>query len=592
MKKQTIFLVLLSVIFNFSCTTEKENIELTKSEIKTDTKIQYILTITSSEGGIVSSNGGTYDEGTEVTIIATPIEGYEFIGWEGISSQESTITINIVENKNIRALFQELIQYTVTVNESDGGSVGLEKNIFKKGDLVEITAYPDEGYGFVGWGGFVPPNTTSPNGSGENFDNGSESISFYIYENITLEPNFYWYYEIDKVTIPDSKNSLLNDRPSNIFKNLNLVSLVSIYYPSGVSIIDYNNDGNLDLIHCNSDYESGTNGILNIRKMKFFLGDENGYLKEDENYSNKFDGLIYSYRALTGDFDNNGFLDAIFVGTGFDDSSMTGEKPLLLLNNGDGSFKFERFLDYDVNGYWHAATSSDFDNDGRIEILLLSPGSDTDENGFTSKIIEFIDGEIVVSPLEIDFKYTINKLSVEFHDFNMDGYEDLIIAGNDIIENLEGHLSTQSGYNDSDGNPIFWTVDDFRSSFVWYGSPNGFINKIELPINSTYYKVLDTELFDIDNDGDKDIVFSRTSGYSEAYFQVIKNNIDSFEDVTSQYINNSEFNIVGGASANILLGDFNNDGTYELLHNDYDRFRNQQVLEFRNGRFTLVKRVE
>jgi hypothetical protein len=31
----------------------------------------------------VSTEGGEYEEGTEVTITATPDEGYEFIGWEG-----------------------------------------------------------------------------------------------------------------------------------------------------------------------------------------------------------------------------------------------------------------------------------------------------------------------------------------------------------------------------------------------------------------------------------------------------------------------------------------------------------------------------
>ena len=36
----------------------------------------YTLTITTSDGGTVSSEGGDYEEGTEVTITATPDEGY------------------------------------------------------------------------------------------------------------------------------------------------------------------------------------------------------------------------------------------------------------------------------------------------------------------------------------------------------------------------------------------------------------------------------------------------------------------------------------------------------------------------------------
>jgi len=34
---------------------------------------QYTLTFTAEEGGFVSTEGGTYDEGTEVAITATPV---------------------------------------------------------------------------------------------------------------------------------------------------------------------------------------------------------------------------------------------------------------------------------------------------------------------------------------------------------------------------------------------------------------------------------------------------------------------------------------------------------------------------------------
>ena len=37
----------------------------------------YTLTVTAGDGGSVSTEGGEYEEGTEVTITATPDEGYE-----------------------------------------------------------------------------------------------------------------------------------------------------------------------------------------------------------------------------------------------------------------------------------------------------------------------------------------------------------------------------------------------------------------------------------------------------------------------------------------------------------------------------------
>ena len=51
---------------------------------------QFTLTVTAGEGGTVSTEGGTFDEGTEVTITATPAEGYEFVGWEGNDSSKAS----------------------------------------------------------------------------------------------------------------------------------------------------------------------------------------------------------------------------------------------------------------------------------------------------------------------------------------------------------------------------------------------------------------------------------------------------------------------------------------------------------------------
>ena len=70
----------------------------------TPTVTKYTLSVTAGEGGKVSSEGGEYEEGTEVTITATPNEGYEFQRWSDGSTQES-ITISIDKDINISANF-------------------------------------------------------------------------------------------------------------------------------------------------------------------------------------------------------------------------------------------------------------------------------------------------------------------------------------------------------------------------------------------------------------------------------------------------------------------------------------------------------
>jgi len=589
----TAFLILYSCSAEEEDTTPPPTVQQPTPEPEPEVS-QFTLTVTAGEGGTVSTEGGTYDEGTEVTITATPAEGYEFVGWEGSDSTEVSLTVTLGANTTLNALFEESTKVTLTVKSVEDGTVIANAGEYSVGDLVTIQAVPNEGYGFLGWGGFKPPNTTSPLGSGEEFPNEKEELSFYIFEDLTVEPNYYWHYPIENITLPSSSNSLLNDTPINYFKNLTEISIVSRDYAGFPAVLDYNNDGNLDLIHTNSNYNASYEGILDIRKMKFFLGDENGYLREDENLSNIYDGLIENYRTLLGDFDNNGYMDVFFSATGFDDGSVSGEKPLMLLNNGNSTFEIERFEDYDVHGYWHGATSSDFDNDGRIEIILLNPLQERDldsGNRYTSKIIEIVNNKIEISPLEIDFLETMGKLTIESFDLNNDGHLDLIICGNDVPEDVDGYLRTETGFVDENNNPIFLTLDDFKSSFVWYGSSQGFKEKITLPINEYFYKVMDVGVVDIDSDGDKDLVLSRNAGYQEAYYQIIRNNIDSFEDVTEIYIDNNDLNIEGGSSSEIIVGDFNKDGIIELHHNEADKFRNQFSFELIDNKFQLVKRI-
>ena len=64
---------LLFLIF-FSCSTED-------SEVTPTETIKYTVSITAGEGGAVSTNGGEYEKGTNLTISATANTGFEFEKW-------------------------------------------------------------------------------------------------------------------------------------------------------------------------------------------------------------------------------------------------------------------------------------------------------------------------------------------------------------------------------------------------------------------------------------------------------------------------------------------------------------------------------
>ena len=78
------------------------------SSTSTTSVTQYSLTVSAGTGGSVSTSGGTYDDGSSVSITATPNDGYEFTGWNGSNSTNSTISITINSNTAIEALFTEI----------------------------------------------------------------------------------------------------------------------------------------------------------------------------------------------------------------------------------------------------------------------------------------------------------------------------------------------------------------------------------------------------------------------------------------------------------------------------------------------------
>ena len=177
-------IVVLSFILVQSCSTDEENtVAPTVQTPEPEEQVkQYTLTVTSAEGGTVSSEGGTYDEGTEITITATPSEGYRFSGWEGNDSTSESLTITLNSNQTFQALFELIppVQYTLTLTASEGGTVSTTTGggTYDEGTIVTITATPSEGYSFVEW--------TTPDGSRW----GSSNLNVTMFENRSFQAVF------------------------------------------------------------------------------------------------------------------------------------------------------------------------------------------------------------------------------------------------------------------------------------------------------------------------------------------------------------------------------------------------------------------
>ncbi|TVZ56903.1 putative repeat protein (TIGR02543 family)/predicted secreted protein (Por secretion system target) [Lutibacter sp. Hel_I_33_5] len=131
-------------------------------------RIQYILTLTSSNGTIVTNpnpTNGKYDEGTSVTLTATPDTGYEFKNWAGhASGTTNQFTIVMNGHKIVTATFVK-IQRTLTITATNG-TVSINpilkgKSTYDDGESLTLTATPNTGYQFVNWSGDAS-GTTNP----------------------------------------------------------------------------------------------------------------------------------------------------------------------------------------------------------------------------------------------------------------------------------------------------------------------------------------------------------------------------------------------------------------------------------------------
>jgi arabinoxylan arabinofuranohydrolase len=126
------------------------------------------LTITSAKNGYYSFNpaGGSYDAGTEVTIIAHANLGYKFTGWSGdVNSTENFLSIVVDEDYSLNAHFTPSSTHMLATH-AENGSVRLSSTagpydgkitpglgVFNQGTQVELTAVAKFGYKFDSWSG-------------------------------------------------------------------------------------------------------------------------------------------------------------------------------------------------------------------------------------------------------------------------------------------------------------------------------------------------------------------------------------------------------------------------------------------------------
>ncbi len=138
---------------------ETVTMDADKTVVATFTEIptpEYTLTVNVVGNGSVTPSSGTYPENTDVTLTATPADGWQFAGWGGaLGSATDPETVSMDADKTVMATFTEIPtpEYTLTVNVVGNGSVTPSSGTYPENTDVTLTAIPADGWQFAGWGG-------------------------------------------------------------------------------------------------------------------------------------------------------------------------------------------------------------------------------------------------------------------------------------------------------------------------------------------------------------------------------------------------------------------------------------------------------
>ena len=341
----------------------------TTNTITTPTVTQYTLTVTAGTGGSVSTAGGTYNDGANLSITATPEKGYEFVGWEGNESDSPNLSITLNSDTILEANFQRIIfesrseRYS-SINETTG--------YYKKTKYFESYLLPQE-------------------------------LDEFAIRNI-LPLDYYWSYRIydnDKIIGDFDKNGYndlfafatdfipkgdVNYGAENgkfiyvkdyLYNSEKIILDSNVAYGAGkMEIQDFDNDGIEEIIFWH------TNAKLNRYNEQEFVGGAGVdhpilsptliHINEEQISYEEIGVMMDSHCGTSGDINNDGFVDFIqFPVNAVASNIVQPPLPFVNLNNGNGTFNtVNLFSSINVSSFEAFGIELfDVDNDGNLDLL-------------------------------------------------------------------------------------------------------------------------------------------------------------------------------------------------------------------------------
>ena len=472
----------------------------------------YTLTVTAEEGGSVSSEGGEYEEGTEVKISATPNDCFSFNQWsDGETSPERIVTVN--SNIQITAEFEFSPNNQTISNLIFKNSCSYDFTLNQP--FNETSAYEINNMGWLGikleesHGAFYYPTNTDYRPPGT-FDLLITDLNYYDFNSDELED----------------------------------VLIGWTYSPHTV------------------DRETRYNYTILINN-----GDGTFYADHDRILSSSIHDVLMPYRTMMEDFNGDGIKDIISASMGKiernpDGNSFTRwERIPLLLSNSDGT-------------YYDASTNIEGQEDGISppeghtfghSISIGDVDGDNDIDIYTSNVLLINDGTGNFINKTSDLSYELRQngrwnMSSVIDDFNNDGIDDFFNLFNDINYNSTTFLEYDGVYSLSKNN-----------SPSYSNASIGFVSGGKY--GTTQTKFNHAVSFDVDLDGYMDVVSSVTRAdpyYVGKSIQVFLNVEDTNGErkfINADYLvsDTSSLDHMGG-EGQLLVKDLNNDGILDIAH--------------------------